>query len=145
MLTYSTLGIIMLVHIYLSHNRQRDTLFMLSVGILGTLVDSMLGWAGILGFHGNWFCPPWLTGLWMVLASTMHYSLSWLNHRLFLGFILGALFGPASYYAGARFGALQLGTDMHTSVLTLSLTWSLILPLLSFLASGRTSLSSNPK
>ncbi|MBN1379368.1 MAG: DUF2878 domain-containing protein [Gammaproteobacteria bacterium] len=133
-LSYLVVGSVIVIHLYLSNYRQRDALYLLMVGILGTLVDSALGWFGILSFSNQWFCPPWLTGLWMALASTMHYSLSWLNRRLLLSSIFGAIGGPASYYAGMKFGALQLGSNTLYCLFILAFIWSLIVPFMVQLA-----------
>lgn len=56
------------------------------VGVLGFLADSVLGLAGFLKFQGSDFVgqplvPLWLLGLWLVFATTLGSSLSWLSSR----------------------------------------------------------------
>ncbi len=137
-LSIAVVLIVLATHLLLSHNRQRDLQFIIFVAIIGTTTDSILGWFGILRYDGQWFCPLWLTGLWMAFASTIYYSLSWLKNRLLLSSLLGAIAGPLSYYAGYKFGALQLSNNLLLSIIILAGIWSLILPLLIIFSSLNT-------
>ena len=136
-IAYTTLFIVISLHLGFSNNRKRDTQYLIMIAIIGTTVDSALGGLGVLDFHKRWFCPPWLTGLWMAFAATIHYSLSWLKQRPVLGSVLGAIGGPASYYAGAKFGALQLNPDVLYSLAVLVPVWSVVVPLMLLLANDR--------
>ena len=104
------------------------------VGGVGYLADSVLGLARVLEFQGNDFggrflAPLWLLGLWLVFATTLGSSLSWLSSRPRLAAVLGASFGPVSYYAGFNLGALQLGAPHLRSLFIIAIVWSLLLPL----------------
>lgn len=139
--TYTVLFTVISLHFGFSHNRKRDARYLVIIALMGTAVDSTLGGFGVLDFRGHWLCPLWLTGLWMTFATTIHYSLSWLKERLILGSILGAAGGPASYYAGAQFGALQIGPDTVANLMILALIWSVLVPLMLYLAKDQRSIN----
>ena len=135
------LVLVLTIHLFLSRHRQRDVQFLLLAAIIGALVDSTLGWFGILKFNDQWLSPLWLVGLWMAFASTIHYSLSWLNKKLILSSVFGAIAGPLSYYAGSKFGALQLGANVVICVVILAVVWAMILPLFFALSKIRPTLA----
>lgn len=75
-----------------------------------------------------------MVALWVNFATTLHTSLRWLLGRHALAALLGALGGPASYYAGARLGALTFPADPTVSLIVLALVWSVAMLLLLKLA-----------
>lgn len=108
--------------------------FCTGVGLLGLAIDTALGAGGIFVFHGTpyppWMCPPWLVALWIMFASTLPLSLSWLTGRPWLAALFGSLGGPVSYYAGASLGALELSGQPRGSLLILAAVWGILLPAL---------------
>ena len=121
-------------HSLLVEQPLRSIQFIAMIGLVGTVVDSLLGLIGVLRFHNSlgpgWLCPPWLGALWMLLATTPDVSLRWLRGRMTLAAVLGAIAGPSSYYAGAEVGALALGTSLLTSLIVLAVVWAAVLPLM---------------
>lgn len=113
---------------------RRFARFLAAAGLLGLVLDSTLGALGLFVFHVSafpaWVCPPWLTALWMLFASTLPLSLNWLTERPRLAALLGAVGGPASYYAGASLGALDLSGHTVTSLLILAAVWGILMPTL---------------
>ncbi len=113
---------------------RRFARFLAVAGLLGLVLDSTLGALGLYVFHDSafpaWVCPPWLTALWMMFASTLPLSLGWLTGRPWLAALCGALGGPVSYYAGASLGALELPGQTGTSLLILAAVWGILLPTL---------------
>lgn len=105
--------------------------FLLVAGLLGALIDSLLGFTGLLTFQGTpwppWVCPPWLLAIWLIFASTLPSSLRWLAGHRWLAAALGAMGGPMSYYAGARLGALTMPSDPLPSLAVLAVLWALLL------------------
>ncbi len=77
--------------------------------------------------------PPWILALWALFASTLNVSLSWLQGRWLLAAVLGGLSGPASYWAGARLGALEI-VDPLMFASMLAAGWALLTPALLALA-----------
>lgn len=99
-------------HLVTAPQPMREAGIIALVGMLGTLLDSVPVAAGWLGFpHGQtatWLAPVWITALWALFATTLNLSLRWLHGRYWLAGLLGALAGPASYWAGAALGALEV-------------------------------------
>lgn len=118
-------------------DRKRSAALILAVGGIGTAIDTFLGLIKVFSFKNDllptWFCPLWLTALWMIFASTLPVSLKWLTGRPWLSAPLGAIVGPISYYAGAEFGALELSHRVGNLII-LAVLWGLLLPILMWLA-----------
>jgi Protein of unknown function (DUF2878) len=126
--------ILLALHLWRLPEPSRYLRFCAVVGLLGLAIDTMLGAFGIFTFHESpfpsWICPPWLTALWMMFAGTLPLSLNWLTERPRLAALLGAIGGPASYYAGASLGALDLSGHTVTSLLILASVWGILMPAL---------------
>lgn len=125
---------ILSLHLLMAADRLAMMKTIALVGGAGYLVDSVLGLAGVLEFRvdnfgGRLLAPLWLLGLWLVFATTLGSSLSWLSSRPRLAAVLGAVFGPVSYYAGFTLGALHLGAPHLRSLFMIASVWSLLLPL----------------
>ncbi len=108
--------------------------FVVAVGAAGCVLDSLLGFLGILNFRDGlgpgWFCPPWLLALWLLFATTPELSLRWLKGRSGLAALLGGIFGPLSYCAGQALGAITVGEPLSISVAILAVVWMGVMPLL---------------
>jgi hypothetical protein len=75
-----------------------------------------------------------MVSLWMLFATTLHTSLSWLTGRPLVAVLLGAIGGPASYYAGAQLGALTLHANLGFSLIAIALAWGGVMPILLWFA-----------
>jgi hypothetical protein len=113
-------------------------LLLLSVG-LGLVFDSLLvtsGWvsypAGMM-FPG--IAPYWILAMWALFSTTLNLSMGWLQKSLVLASVMGAVFGPLSYLAGQRLGAIEL-VDLRSSMIALAVIWALVMPVLIY-AAGR--------
>ncbi|MGQ0810827.1 MAG: DUF2878 domain-containing protein [Nitrospiraceae bacterium] len=110
----------------------------LTVGMVGILVDTTLTALGLFRFQDHllpsWLCPPWLIALWFIFASALQRSLNWLSGRWGLAAALGGVFGPISYYAGDRLGALRISHSFPESLLLLAPLWSILFPSLLWLS-----------
>ena len=98
---------------------------------IGVAVDSALQYVSVIDFYGwaLWGVSPfWLWALWVLFAMTLNASLSFLKDQpLWLSGAAGLLFGPLTYYAGAKLGAASFDASV-THVLALALAWMLALP-----------------
>jgi hypothetical protein len=121
-------------HLWQAPDRVMAFRRVLFVGCLGTVIDSALGFLGLLQFQETvtpvWFCPPWLIALWTIFATTLRSSLAWLADRLRLAALLGGIFGPISYYAGQELGAFRLDGSLLLALLVFAPVWAALLPLL---------------
>lgn len=127
-------AVLLLAHLALAPDRTREGVLILIIGLFGFTVDTLQASAGIYSFSGTsvlpWLCPPWMTALWMLFATTLNGSMEWLARRYRLAALLGALFGPLSYLAGERLGAIALPSDRAVSLSGIAIVWALVMPAL---------------
>ena len=70
--------------------------------------------------------------LWMIFAMTLNHSLAWLSQKIYISIFFGAIGGPLAYVAGEKLGAITLLSN--NSIITLSIGWALITPILIIIA-----------
>jgi hypothetical protein len=125
---------ILLTHLAMTSNRQREARLVLLTGLFGFMVDTLQASVGLYAFtHTSalpWLCPPWMVALWIVFATTLNSSMAWLTGRYGLAAALGALCGPLSYAAGARLGAIALSANTLVSLVGIAFVWALAMPAL---------------
>jgi len=104
----------------------------LALGVLLELVNQHVG--GLRAAQATVLPPAWLLSLWPVFGSAMMrgHPLEWLQARLPLAAVIGAVVGPLSYLGGGRLGALEL--DGWRSLITIGACWAFAMPALAFLA-----------
>jgi hypothetical protein len=126
------------IHVLLSRERRPEILTVVTVGILGTLADSIQAHAGVFvfesGYWSYWVVPFWLTVMWMQFATLLHFALGWLSGRYLLSAVLGALGGPAAFWTGERLGGVIFPMGTLYSLLILGAAWFLLMPLCVFAA-----------
>ena len=129
-----------LTHLALSRSPRDEAMLLAGALALGVLVDTAHVRMGTLAFTGGMvhpeFAPPWILVMWVQFASTLHYSLGWLERRYVLGACLGAVAGAGAYWAGVRLGAADFGPDTAQALLRIALSWGVSLPVLLRLALG---------
>lgn len=129
-------AVILVLHWRLLGRGAREWMFIGGAALLGLAMD--LGWQrlGLIAFHegGAPGVPPWLVMLWLLFATTLLHSLAWLQTRLWLASVLGAVAGPLSYFAGLEVGAASSTLPHWQVALAMAPGWLLLLPLLAFLA-----------
>jgi len=113
--------------------------FCLFVGLVGSLLDSILLSLGYFSFPLEnilpWSYPIWMSALWVILASCLFTSLSWLEKSFVLSSIFGSVGGALSYLAGESFGAIVIGPNKTESLFAIAIFWGLVTPFLFFLKS----------
>ena len=110
-----------------------ETLLILSAMAAGTIVDTIFKATGFLDYAGGYalvpfLAPLWITTMWGGFAATLNHSLGWLKSRPVLGFIMGAIFGPLSYMAGAKFDAIVFNQGLPMTIFVLGIFWGLAIP-----------------
>lgn len=127
------------LHLYQTDRFKSELLLVMLTGLIGTLFDSLLVTLGLIDYpHGTLIpgmAPIWITSLWMAFATTLNVSLLWLQKRLLLAALLGAVAGPLAWLAGQKLNALHL-LETKFALLALGLGWAVIMPLLMKLAEG---------
>jgi hypothetical protein len=71
--------------------------------------------------------------MWLLFATTLNVSLRWLKHRPLLAAALGAVAGPAAYFAGYKLGGVQI-PEFTTTMTALALGWAVFMPFLMLLS-----------
>lgn len=137
-------SIYLALHLWWSSDRLRELRFILIAGVFGMAIDSLKKASGLISYASefppsNWLAPIWIIAMWMLFSSTLNGSLAWLQGRYALAAVLGAIFGPLSYIAGARMGAIVFNHNMTLTIGVLALVWASVIPALAWLARRMTS------
>lgn len=116
-----------------------DLRLMLASVALGCVLDGGLQHAGVLRYAASGpllaLAPVWILALWASFALTFTQSLRYLQQRLWLAALLGAIGGPAAYLGAARgWHAVTFPQPAWPALLWLALGWGLATPLLAWLA-----------
>ena len=127
--------------------RAEFTLVLGALGV-GLLFDSLLLNAGWLRYpSGEWlpgFAPYWILSIWAVFATTLNVSMAWLRGRPALSMLMGGIFGPLSYQAGAQLGGLEF-IDKSAAMMALAIGWAVIMPSLLALAARLDGTAAQPE
>lgn len=120
-------------------DKPRELGFLLVVLLLGFMVDGVKKGTGFLVYASplpdvRWFPPLWILGMWGLFGSAMRGSLSWLQGKFVLAAVAGAVFGPLSYLAGSRMGAVTFTADTTLTLFVLALVWAIVVAGLAALA-----------
>ena len=132
-------GAFLLAHLRMidgTRERRRELGYVLAVGALGAVADSLLRAAGATVYPTSdeaWSfatAPPWIWSLWAAFAMLPRYSLAWLLERPRLAALFGAVGGPLSFLAGTRFGAVAAGELALVTWIALAMQYAVATPLL---------------
>jgi hypothetical protein len=111
----------------------RELALVATAVVAGAAFETLLVQAGWVRFDTGVLvegtAPYWMVALWAVFATTLNVSLRSLRQRPWLAALLGAAGGPAAYYAGARFGAIDLAA-IGTALTAIALGWTVLTPAL---------------
>jgi len=122
---------ILLVHSQWLMRSSREWLLIALVAVIGISLDSFWSYNGLLQFPGVALgIPLWLACIWLLFATCLCHSFNWLQQRLLLASLLGAVAGPSSYLAGAAMADVVLGEPQLFSIALMALAWAFMFPLL---------------
>lgn len=131
---------LVLWHVARSASWRAQLALLAAVVAVGAAWDSAMGLTGWLVLRRGWpdawpamLAPAWILALWALFGTTLDVSLRWLRGRAWTGAALGAIFGPLSYWGGARLGAGALVQPVP-AVALMAAGWALLTPLLVALA-----------
>ena len=116
---------------------RREWLLIVGVALVGIFLDGVWVFSGVLDFpQAQSIIPIWLVCLWVIFATSLCHSFYWLQRRLVLASLLGAMAGPSSYLAGAAMAGVVIAEPRVISIAAISIAWSLLFPLGLFIARG---------
>jgi hypothetical protein len=131
-------SLIVALHLRSAEHRAHEIQLLALAVVLGLVFDSLLvssGWVRYpIGMFMPGIAPYWILAMWALFSITLNLSMGWLKNSLVLASVMGAIFGPLSYLAGARLGAIVL-VDAVSSMILLAIIWALVMPILIFAAS----------
>lgn len=119
--------------------RITDLKLMATAVLVGCLFDGGLIHAGLASYAAAWplasFAPIWILALWATFALTFTQSLRYLQTRLWIALVLGAVGGPMAYLGAARgWQVITFTAPSWHGLLWLAIGWGIATPLLAWLA-----------
>jgi hypothetical protein len=121
----------LLVHFLWTSSWAAEGRLVVSVLLIGSVLDSFLLNLGVLDFGTqSRLLPLWLALLWAMLGTTLDHSLRWSASPWWLGSLLGAVGGSLSYLAGSKIAGVQFPHGETPTLILLALIWAGVLPLL---------------
>lgn len=119
------------IHLWRASEPGREFVLVIMTGLIGLAWDSVMVAAGWLSYPSGMIIPGlapyWIVAIWMLFATTLNVSFRWLHGRFGLAALMGAIFGPLSYIAGARAGAVEL-VNPSAALISLAGSWALMMP-----------------
>lgn len=117
------------IRLAVGSNKTRDRHLIMFLAPIGIGIDFILMQLDVMRFESGWF-PVWLAAIWCGFVMTLGASLAWLGKRpWWMQSVFGAIGGSMSYWAGARFGAVEFGYPLITTLSIFALLWATILPI----------------
>jgi hypothetical protein len=130
-------AIVVSLHLKLASRPQPELKLIVIAVLLGLVFDSLIvsnGWIRYpTGIFAAGIAPYWILGMWALFATTLNASMKWMKGKVVLASVMGAVFGPLSYVAGARLGGLEF-VEYTTALIALAVIWAIAMPILVVLA-----------
>ncbi|HWI20365.1 MAG TPA: DUF2878 domain-containing protein [Vicinamibacterales bacterium] len=122
------------VHLALATRSSDETKLALTAGLVGIVVESIQIGLGTLSYERGVFAaalpPGWLIVVWMQFATTLRFSLRWLDANWWAPIAFGAIGGPLAYFVADGLDVVQLHPAVWPSMLSLALLWSVAVPVI---------------
>lgn len=120
------------VQLFLADNRKNLLILLFIVTLIGSAWDSVMTSFNILVFNTgmivSFLAPGWIIAMWLMFSTTLNVSFRWLYGRYWLAMLLGAIFGPVTYQAGAAMGAVVIPDNLLANSV-IAAGWALLMPL----------------
>lgn len=133
----AVLVVVLALHLRQAKRPDLELGLVVACGIIGVWFDSMLAASGWVSYPSGQIdphlAPYWIVAMWMLFATTLNRSMSWLKGRLVLAAVMGAIAGPLSYLAGSRLGGIEFEAPLAATI-ALSVGWAVIMPVVVSLA-----------
>ncbi|KAB7763839.1 DUF2878 domain-containing protein [Xanthomonas maliensis] len=137
--TLLVLAVFGLYQLWPSRRARGDVALSFAAFALGLLLDTLLAAGDWVRYAMPWpdsvLAPAWILALWVGFALTLNHSLATVMQRPWLAIVLGAVFGPLSYWMAQRgWQAVSLRPPLWHAVLAVGLGWAVACGLLSLYA-----------
>lgn len=114
-------------HLYFAKQSLAECKLVLAITLIGCLLDSILLATGVFLLNGQVIVPLWLVTLWAAFAATLAHALQFLSASKIQQAVVGFIFPPLSYLAGAALSPISLGYSQVTSYFILAIIWALLM------------------
>lgn len=135
-------GLIAAHFFYNPSTRNTDAKLALVCLLCGLVIDNGLMFLGVMAFpdvsYSHLIVPTWLLSLWVAFGLTINHSLKAFRGKFWLAFVSGGIFGPLSYMAGERLGAVEMQMSPLETFAVFALIWA---PLFSLMLKWSASLN----
>lgn len=126
--------LILLFHLALATQKRAEIVVIVSVTLIGSLLDTLYSLFGIIQFQATlpffpWAAPLWVTSIWVLYSMCLNHSLQWLHQRWLLASLLGSLGAICSYLAASRIGAITFLMGETSSLILIGTVWAIAFPL----------------
>ena len=123
---------------HLPYADRHDLRIVLVLIPLGFVVDSIYAASGMITYASHWphpdIAPVWIIALWIAFGLTIRHSMRVLVEKPLVGAILGAIFGPVSYwFAGNVWGAAQFNWPTPVWFSVIGVSWAGVMLLCTWL------------
>ena len=120
----------LLLHAWLVSENPAEWKMIGAAVAVGCLWDISMAKGGIITYADATLVgiPLWLICLWFLFATTFMHCLLWLSRYHLLAIALAAVFGPATYWAGAGLSDAVLATPLLASLAVMALGWAILFP-----------------
>ncbi len=130
----AAVGAVLALHLWLSGDWQGELVLALLAAAVGLVLETVLVATGAAAYASPApiasLPPGWIIAMWVLLATALNSSLSWMRGRLLLAAVLGAVAAPLSYSGGAGFGGMVLGQPLWQSLVLIGVLWAVAMPIL---------------
>lgn len=120
-------------HLYRCEELKAELKLILSITLIGIMVDNTLLFVNVLIFFNYDLIPLWLITLWASFAATIAHSLKFLEHSIALQALTGFLFPPLSYIAATNISLVTLGYSQLQTFFILGPIWAVLMVLFFYL------------
>jgi hypothetical protein len=118
----------------LTKNKLKKLFLLAAIGIVFDFLAIRLEWITFPQHEGLF--PYWLLSMWLLFVAILPLT-EFMKNQLLVAAILGAIFGPLSYYSGNALGVLFMSGTI--TLIAYALFWSIYFPLsLKFLKGSST-------
>ena len=111
---------------------RRELQLLLTAAVVGLVWETGLVMQGVLVYAesgSTGLAPYWIVAMWILFATTLNVSMSWMKKNWLLPVLFGGVGGPMSFMAGEHFGAVNF-PDLTTAIIVISVGWALLVPLM---------------
>jgi hypothetical protein len=133
------------IQLSLTRNFKTHLSLMAAAIVMGCLVDGGLAYSGLAHYRAPWpsasFAPLWIVSLWATFSLTFTISLAYLQKRLWVAVLFGAIGGPVAYMSASRgFHVVTFSDPSWHGLFWLGAGWAIATPILAWIA-GHSSLA----